>query len=539
MYNASTKWWRDAVIYQVYLRSFADQNGDGIGDLAGLKSRLAYLKDLGVDGIWINPCYPSPQVDHGYDILNYEDIDTVYGDLDQFDGLVRDIHDLELKLLMDLVPNHCSVEHPWFRSALRSNRNSKERERFIFRDGRGPDGEQPPNDWRSAFGGPAWTRTLDGQWYLHMFDAAQPDFNWHNRNVQEFFDRVMRFWFDRGIDGFRVDVPTTIIKPINLEQHETSSMVGQDRPELHAIYRRWRSICESYSLRREVTLVGEFWDADIATSSANSREFHQAFYFDLLVQPWSAAAWRRAIDGALNKFDDESRIVWTLANHDVHRQVTRYGIVRRNSDSCHPIIAALRPRGQINVEQGERRARAALLGLLMLPGAQYIYQGEELGLPEVLDLPDDVRQDPGWKISDGSDPGRDGCRIPLPWSSEPPSFGFTCGCEEVASWLPQPEWFGKYAAYDQIKDAGSTLNLYRSALHARRSLRDPYREEKFSWGESPEDIVLYYRGSEFACVINFGDEVYSLPVGYRTVIASGHISSDELPGSTAVWLQRE
>ncbi len=431
-------WWTDAVVYQVYLRSFVDSNGDGIGDLAGLTARLDHLSMLDVDALWLNPCYRSPQHDHGYDIADYLAIDPAYGDLDDFRALVEEAHSRGIRVLMDMVANHCSVEHEWFQSALGAPVGSPERSRFLFRDGRGVDGELPPNNWQSVFGGPAWTRVTEpdgqaGQWYFHAFDSSQPDFDWRSADVADHFDAVLRHWFDLGVDGFRIDVAHGLVKSESMADWITDDAAAGhnydmwDQPEVHDVYRRWRAIGDSY--RPPKYFVGEIWVPESERLSAylSPDELHQAFDFDLLVQPWNAERMRAAVDRGL---DQAARTggtpAWTLSNHDVHRTATRYG---QRQDLTAPLptdmIAAARREGDVDVPLGVARARAAIMLQLALPGSVYLYQGEELGLPEVFDLPAEARQDPIWRRSEGAVRGRDGCRVPLPWIGSAPAFGFS------------------------------------------------------------------------------------------------------------------
>jgi alpha-glucosidase len=543
-------WWRDAVIYQVYLRSFADAGGDGIGDLAGLRSRLDYLTELGVDGVWLNPCYPSPQRDHGYDVADYTGIEPDYGDLDAFDAFVSDAHTRGLKVLMDLVPNHCSSAHPWFQAALAAGPGSPERDRFLFRDGRGADGELPPNNWRGQFGGSAWSRVTErdgspGQWYLHFFDAGQPDFNWRHPEVITMFDDVLRFWFDRGVDGFRIDVAHGLYKHTDLPDWDGDHFNAHawNQPEVHDVYRRWRRIATEYAPDRELTFVGEVWAPTVTDLAAYLRpdELPQAFYFDLLMQPWDAALFRSSIDRAFAEIGSTgATITWTLANHDVHRAVTRYGMVTPEPyhGSVDPTVAVVRPRGQVDVSLGERRARAAAMLLLALPGSPFLYQGEELGLPEVLDLPDHARQDPTWFRSGQLDPGRDGCRVPLPWTPQPPSHGFSPAGTRAQPWLPQPEWFAKYAVSEQLQDATSTLSLHRAALRLRRTAF-PGEAETLVWLDVPgRDDVLAFRRGEVTCVVVFGDAPLPLPAEWGTVLlSSAPVEAGQLPGNATAWLR--
>lgn len=543
---SAAPWWRNAVVYQIYVRSFADGDGDGIGDLAGLRSRLDYLADLGVDGIWLNPCYPSPQADHGYDVADYTDIEPDYGDLAAFDALVADAHERGLKVLMDLVPNHCSTDHAWFRSAVAAGRGSAERERFLFRDGRGSVGELPPNNWQSCFGGPAWTRITEpdgtpGQWYLNFFDSAQADFNWRNPDVTALFDDVLRFWFDRGVDGFRIDVAHGLYKHPDLPDWDGDHFNGHawDLPEVHEVYRRWRAIADSYG--RDLTLVGEIWVPTVDALAAYLRadELPQAFFFDLLMRPWQAGEWRGSIEQAFAGIGATgATITWTLANHDVHRAVTRYGIVRpeEHPEELDPNLALCRPRGEVDVVLGERRARAAITTLLALPGSQYLYQGEELGLPEVQDLPDHTRQDPSFHRTDGVDLGRDGCRVPLPWSTHPGSFGFSPADAAREPWLPQPESFAKYAVSEQQADASSMLSLHRDALRVRHA-EPGLRTEEFAWLDAPGDVLFFARGAGIACAVNFGDEPFALPAGAEVLLASSPLVEGGVGTDTAVWLK--
>lgn len=544
------EWWRSAVIYQVYVRSFADGDGDGIGDLAGLRARLDHLVDLGVDGFWLNPCYPSPQADHGYDVADYTDIEPDYGDLAAFDALTEEAHSRGLKVLMDLVPNHCSSEHQWFQEALAAAPGSVPRERFVFRDGRGEHGELPPNNWHSAFGGSAWSRTeapdgTPGQWYLHLFDSKQPDFNWRNPAVADLFDDVLRFWFDRGVDGFRIDVAHGMFKKDGLPDFEGDgyNVHAWDQPEVHEVFRRWRRIADSYGPGRDLTFVGEVWVPTVPALARYLRpdELPQAFFFDLLTQPWDAALFRASIDRAFDEIGSTgAAITWTLANHDVHRAVTRYGIVTPQPypEGVSEHSTRNRPRGEVDTDLGERRSRAAIMLLLALPGAHFLYQGEELGLPEVLHLPDEARQDPTWVRSGRLDPGRDGCRVPLPWSTEPGTFGFSPEGSRAVPWLPQPEWFAKYAASEQLTDAGSTLALHRAALRVRRDLFSA-ADQALHWLDVPgrDDVLAFRRGSA-TCVVVFGQEDFELPASWGDLLlGSRPLHEGRLPGGSTAWLR--
>jgi alpha-glucosidase len=557
--TAPREWWRDAVVYQVYVRSFSDSDGDGVGDLEGLRRRLDHVVALGFDGVWLNPCYPSPQADHGYDVADYTDIEPAYGDLATFDRLLAEAHALGLRLLMDLVPNHCSSEHPWFQAALRAAPGSRERARFIFRDGRGPDGAEPPNRWRSVFGGSAWTRVVEadgrpGQWYLHLFDERQPDFDWRHDDVGNLFEDVLRFWFDRGVDGFRIDVAHGLVKAEDLPEwdlplHADAADGGPpmwNQPEVHAIYRRWRAVADSYP-GRDLTFVGEIWVSDPADLALYLRpdELQQAFYFDLLTQPWRAPLVRDAVQRGLDHIAATgAAVTWTLANHDVHRLVTRYGqdqsTIQPNRDDP---AAGTRLRAPVDVAQGTRYARAAALVLLGLPGSVYVFQGEELGLPEVMDLPDQARQDPVYWRSGGKEKGRDGSRVPLPWQADQPSFGFSLqgaapGDGPSSPWLPQPPWFAGYAVDTEEADPTSMLALYRSALAERPALFG--RHAPLTWVEvAGRPDVLAYRRGPVTVVAVCGPDPLDLPQEWgRPVLASAPLDGARLPGGAGAWLQR-
>ena len=558
--STPSAWWRDAVVYQVYVRSFADSNGDGIGDLDGLRQRLNHVTTLGAAAIWINPHYPSPQRDHGYDIADYTGVEPAYGDLAAFDALVAEAHARGLKVLLDVVPNHCSADHPWFAAALAAAPGSPERDRFHFVAGAGESGDQPPNNWASVFGGSAWTRVTEadgrpGQWYLHLFDSSQPDLNWADPAVPALFDQMLRFWFDRGVDGFRVDVAHGLHKLAGLPDwpcvdgchpeavEDTYNAHMWNQPAVHDVYRAWRALAESYRESGERLLVGEVWVPQVTDLAQylRSDELHQVFYFDLFVQPWDADRMRAAIERGLAQAGATgAATTWTLSNHDVPRTVSRYGrlsVPEADPTAADPIKAA-RARGEVDLDLGNRRARAAILLLLALPGAVFLYQGEELGLPEVYDIPASARQDPIFFRTGGAEIGRDGCRIPLPWRQEPPTFGFSAGDAPAPPWLPQPDWFGKYAAEAQDGDAGSMLNLYRAALEHRRGLFPG--ETGLTWLPvgGRDDVLAFARGGS-VCVAVLGDEPFAAPAEYGDVVlASAAMPQRVLPGSAAAWLTR-
>jgi alpha-glucosidase len=547
---SATSWWHNAVIYQVYLRSFADSDGDGIGDLAGLIARLDYLTQLGVDGVWVNPCYPSPQVDHGYDVADYTDIDPTYGDLATFDRLVSEAHGRGLRILMDLVPNHCSAKHAWFREALAAGRGSIQREPFLFRDGRGEHGDEPPNNWRSAFGGSAWTRVIAAngtpeQWYLHLFDSAQPDFNWRHRDVMGLFEQILRFWFDRGIDGFRIDVAHGLIKAPDLPDWngDEYNAVALNQPGVHDIYRRWREIADSYGPERNVIFVGEVWvpTATDLVKYVRLDELQQAFFFNLLQQSWSASRFRASIEAALEEIGTTAgTISWVLSNHDVYRAVSRYGLVRRDSEQQRraPRTAKVRPCGDVDVALGIQRARAAMLLMLALPGSAYLYQGEELGLPEVTDMADEIKQDPRSENANCLDPGRDGCRVPLPWTADGATFGFSPRGSRACPWLPQPQWFASYAVSEQADNPSATLSLYRTALRLRKQL---FRTgDGVSFTDVPErgDVIALHRGSTISVTLFHGTGLDLPPEWGEVMLASSPVSGRWLPGNATAWLRQ-
>ncbi|QKW12057.1 MULTISPECIES: glycoside hydrolase family 13 protein [unclassified Micromonospora] len=533
--TSDADWWRSAVVYQVYVRSFADSDGDGIGDLQGIRERLPYLRDLGVDALWLTPFYTSPMVDGGYDVADYRDVDPMFGTLGDFEAMITDAHALGLRIIVDLVPNHTSDQHPWFQAALAAAPGAAERARYLFADGRGEDGAQPPNDWESIFGGPAWTRVDDGQWYLHLFDPTQPDLNWRHREVRAEFEDVLRFWLDRGVDGFRIDVAHGMIKAEGLPDVGFSSMttgrrqselLGKgrlpyfDQDEVHDIYRTWRPILDSYPGGRMA--VAEAW-AETPQRLARyigPDELHQAFSFDFLDATWSADSFRKVIDTALG----ESTIVgapttWVLSNHDRQRHVTRYG----------------------DGEVGLRRARAAALLMLALPGCAYLYQGEELGLPEVLDLPDELRQDPAFLRTGES---RDGCRVPIPWSGDLAPYGFG-PAGSALSWLPAPATWQSLSVAAQAGVPGSTLELYRAALRIRHTHPALAGVGGITWRQTGPDVLAFHREVDsvvLTCVVNTGDSPVLID-GYGTpLVASAPLTEHDgghlLPGDTAAWFER-
>ncbi len=540
-------WWRSAVIYQIYIRSFADGDGDGSGDIAGLRSRLDHLADLGVDGMWINPWYPSPMADGGYDVADYRGIEPLYGTLDDADDLVATAHAKGLRVLLDIVPNHTSSEHPWFRAALAAGPGSPERERYMFRPGRGADGEQPPNNWRSQFGGGAWTRVTEpdgtpGEWFLHLFAPEQPDLNWSNPQVRADFDTTLRFWFDRGVDGFRIDVAHSLVKQEGLpdvddsEQPWGPGFIGEhphwDRDEVHDIYRQWRRIADSYDPPR--VFVAEAWvgTPDRLAQYVRKDELHTAFNFDFLRAPWRADPLREAIDANLAEHAAvDAPAVWVLSNHDVARHTARYAREQRDGLGYGLDDLLTLPADPVI---GQRRARAAALLMLALPGSAYLYQGEELGLPEVEDLPHDALTDPTWRRTGRTVRGRDGCRVPLPWSGDAPPFGFSVD-DAAKPWLPQPDHWREHTVEALEADPTSTLHLYRDALRLRRELR-ALGDGRLRWLDASATSLAFARDPGLVCVVNFAPDPIALPPYDRVLLASGPLNGGRLPQDTAAWL---
>jgi alpha-glucosidase len=526
-------WWRTAAIYELYVQSFADRAGprgvpDGLGDLAGVRSRLPYLARLGIDAIWFSPWYPSPLNDAGYDVADYRDIAPAFGTLRGADELIADALACGIKTIIDLVPNHCSDQHPWFQAALAAGPGSPERGRFWFRPGRGAHGELPPNNWRSRFGGPAWTRVPDGEWYLHIFAPEQPDFNWANPDVRAEFEDILRFWFDRGVAGIRIDTAGMLTKdPALPDTGEPGEAPGQhpyvDRDDVHDIYRAWRRITDEYRGDKygERVLIGEIWLPDAARLARYTRpdEMHSVFNFPYLSCPWDAAA-LRAVIGAT-----PSPATWVLSNHDVDRHVSRYGRQDTSFDLDNRDHSQ-----QVDLVLGTRRARAAALLTMALPGAIYIYQGEELGLWEVEDIPDDRRRDPIFYRTKGEDPGRDGARVPLPWSGAEPPFGFSV----AQPWLPQPKEWRDLTVEAEDGDPGSMLELYRTALRLRRAHWTDAPE--LTWLPAPDGVLAFARGGA-RCVANLSASPASLPAGATVLLASGPLDGGALPSDTVAWFR--
>lgn len=560
---ADPDWWRHAVVYQVYPRSFADADGDGTGDVRGIIERLPHLTRLGIDALWVSPWYPSPLADGGYDVSDYCDIHPDFGALADGERLIAAAHDAGLRVLLDLVPNHTSIEHPLWRAAVAGGPDAPERALFHFRAGRGEAGDEPPTNWAAMFGGSAWTRITEpdgtpGPWYLHLFAPEQPDWNWANPAVADLFDDVLRFWFDRGVDGFRIDVADSMAKDPDWPDLPIDPRTGvatlekipggpiRDRPEVEHIHRRWRALADSYDPPR--VFVSEAWltPATRLAPYVGPGRLHTTFNFDHLNCEWAYASLRSVIEHNLRAYAAVGApCTWVLSNHDAPRVASRYGKQKtgRSFDADGNVSdSSVGPGGwqamlgsPTDLELGRRRARAAALLELALPGNAYVYQGDELGLDEVEDLPDEARQDPTWFRTNHALTGRDGCRVPLPWSGTEPPFGFGPGHGQP--WLPQPERWRGHTVADQEQDPGSHLALYRAALAERRA--DPaFTDGELIWQEAPEGVLAFARGEAFACWVNLGASPVALPDGHRVVLASTELVDGRLGVDQAVWLRR-
>ncbi|MFJ9631936.1 glycoside hydrolase family 13 protein [Streptomyces sp. NPDC101175] len=529
-------WWRSAVIYQVYIRSFADGNGDGVGDIAGIRSRLPYLKSLGVDALWINPWYKSPQADHGYDVADYREIDPLFGTVAEAEELIAEAHAHGIRIIPDIVPNHSSDQAAWFQAALAAGPGSPERGRYIFRPGRGAHGELPPNDWDSRFGGPAWTRVADGEWYLHLFTPQQPDLNWQHPDVHAEFESVLRFWFERGVDGFRIDVAHGLVKDPELPDLaglENAVHPFWDRDEVHDIYRSWRRLADEYPGDR--AFVAEAWTDTPERLAAYLRSdgLHTAFNFDFLMTDWDAKDLRSVIDDTLATLGTVGApATWVMSNHDVMRHASRYG---RKAAKKWLANESYVPAGPADLALGTRRARAAGLLTLALPGGAYIYQGEELGLPEVEDLPESVLQDPVWERSGHTERGRDGCRIPIPWSGSKAPYGFSPDNATASPWLPQPTDWAPRTAEAQTGDETSMLELYRTALRIRRE-HPSLGDGTLTWLDAPDGVLAFQRDPGFLCVVNLSTEPYPLPEHTSILLTSEPVEDGRLAPDQAAWL---
>jgi len=546
---SDANWWRQAAVYQIYPRSFADGNGDGIGDFGGVLSRVDYIASLHVDAVWFSPFYPSALADGGYDVDDYRDVDPTIGTLAQFEDVIAALHERGIKIIIDIVPNHSSDRHVWFRAALAAEPGSPERSRYIFRDGKGDTGELPPNDWQSMFGGPAWTRVTEadgtpGQWYLHLFTPQQPDWNWDHPEVREDFLTTLRFWGDRGVDGFRVDVASGLAKDLSEPYPEwdkvwsSSGFGGEvndafgdgrhpifDRDELDDIYSEWRGVFNSYD--PPLFAVAEAWVAPHRRGRyASTDGLGQAFNFDLLSAAWNVDSFRTIIRRNVEFADEnDTTSTWVFSNHDVVRHATRYAQER----PVGLLERVVEPSAEA-AELGLQRARAATLLALALPGSTYVYQGEELGLPEVFGIPGTQVQDPSAVVEDGVVvAGRDGCRIPLPWTADEEFFGFS----DTASHLPQPAWFGAFSVEAESADATSTLSMYRRALELRRELET---DERLQWLDLGEDIVAFARPNGWTSVTNFGSAPFELPAGEVILRSDSGSERQHLAPNATAWI---
>lgn len=540
--SGDENWWRQAVVYQVYPRSFKDSNGDGLGDIKGITSKVEYLAELGVDAIWLSPYYPSALADGGYDVADYRDVDPKLGTLADFDDMIAVYHAKGIRVFADIVPNHSSDLHVWFQEALKAEPGSAARERYIFREGKGVNGELPPNNWPSHFGPTSWTRTTNadgtpGQWYLHLFAPEQPDFNWDNEEVIEDFKKTLRFWSDRGVDGFRIDVahamkkdmsePYPDIKTFDMENIPLDGSHHLfDRDDVLEIFKGWREVFNSYNPPR--VAVAEAWvPSERRPRYATPETLGQAFNFDLLSAPWSAKKFKQTINFnvALSEKSGSSS-TWVLSNHDVIRHATRYGLPKKTNFEKWVMTDGHSP--ELDLEKGLSRARAATMLLFALPGSTYIYQGEELGLFEVADLPGQVLQDPMWLRDGMTRKGRDGCRVPLPWEKTGSSFGFGTG----SAHLPQPTWFAGHSVEFEEVQEDSTLKLYRAALKLRKEL---LTDETLEFLDNKRKVVHFVRPNGWHNVTNFGKKPVALPAG-TVRLTSAPLVDGKLPGNATAWI---
>jgi alpha-glucosidase len=539
------EWWRQAVVYQIYPRSFADANGDGIGDLKGIISKVDYLKSLSIDAVWLSPFYPSALADGGYDVDDYRDVDPRIGTLAEFDRMIDELHKAGIRVFVDIVPNHSGDNHEWFQAALKSPKGSPERDRYVFRDGKGENGEIRPSELVSHFGPTAWTRITEpdgtpGQWYLHLFAKEQPDFNWDNQEVRDDFIKTLRFWSDRGVDGFRVDVAHALVKDLSdplfeRQSYDVSVMKSDgtdpmfDRDEVHEIYKTWRKVFNDYDPPR--VAVAEAWvHANRRPAYASPEELGQSFNFDLLGAKWKAHDFRRTIDyNVIMAGKSGSSSTWVLSNHDVVRHATRYGLPDGTDLDKWFLSGGTEPK--VDLVKGLNRARAATMLLFALPGSTYIYQGEELGLIEVTEFkPSDI-QDPQWIRSPGKLRSRDGCRVPLPWTSTGPSFGFGSG----GSHLPQPSWYGDFSVASQDEKAGSTLNIYREAIALRKKLQTDEKLTFVNHFFNPS-LLHFKRPNGWHSVTNFGKRPARLPKG-KVLLTSAPLVEGKLAADATAWIQ--
>ena len=519
-------WWQNAAVYQIYPRSFCDSNGDLIGDLPGIQSKIEYLTELGIDAIWISPFYPSPLIDGGYDISDPRNVAEQLGGLAAFDELVQTADSQGIKVIIDLVPNHFSSQHKWFLEALNCPPGGNARSRFHFQNGKGEHGELPPNNWISLFGGPAWTQTNEvdgkpGQWYLHLFDKSQPDLNWTNPEVSSDFEQTIRFWLDRGVSGFRVDVALGLFKDMSYaddpnpqgrvdairldlydpSDRQTSEQTRRhliespifDRDEVHDVYQNWQKIFQEYS--QEILGVAEAWAYPTSRAMRYAKSLGQVFNFDFMVMPFNDQVLCDSIKQILkDSLSYETSPTWVLSNHDASRVVSRYG----------------------GGEVGLTKARSMALLAHFLPGSIYVYQGEELGLEDVHIAPEQ-RKDPIWINSDRTQIGREGARAPIPW-------------QLVESQKAEPL---------------STLKMYQSLLHLRKTRAEWLGGIEATDVKSNAGLLTVTRDL-LKCLVNLTNSQMSIPVSDRTQVlihssqrSDVSISSEQLnlPANTAAILE--
>ena len=572
----TANWWREAVVYQVYPRSFADSNGDGIGDIPGIRAKVPYLVDLGIDALWLSPHYPSPMLDAGYDVADYRNVEPIFGQLSDLEGLIEDLHSHDIKVFIDIVPNHTSWAHPWFVEALAAPPENDASVPAMARYPVGPwaryhllrgrdGGTLPPNTWPSIFGGSAWEEVLDanqqpsGWWYLHIFDKSQPDLDWENQEVRAEFRGHLRFWFDRGVDGFRIDVAHGLAKPAGYPDFElppppspSSATAYWDNDGVHEIWREWRTVADEYDPPR--VFVAEAWVNPVERELRYVRkdELHTGFNFPYLTANWNAKTFRETIAASLaSNGSVGAPTTWVLENHDVWRAVTKYapiiGAEEIETDlgimDIHAASHWDKPR---DLDTGLLRARAGMLLMLALPGSAYIYQGQELGLDEVFDIPSEARQDPGFKNTGGKVIGRDGCRVPLPWDDSSASFGF--GANNNA-WLPQPERWAAKTVEAQSNDAQSMLALTRTALKLRRetpALGGVSQDvEPLTWHDDEPDLICFSRparlgGEEIWVAVNMGANSITIPGVAKVLLAStpDAFRANELAPHSCIWFTK-
>lgn len=555
--SSGDEWWRRSVIYQIYPRSFRDTTGNGIGDLPGITRELHRVASLGIDAIWLSPFFASPQKDAGYDVSDYRAVDPLFGTLEDFDDMITEADRLGVKILVDIVPNHCSDEHTLFKAARAAAPGSAARDMFIFRDGLGENGQLPPNNWQSHFGGSAWTRITEadgteGQYYLHLFDSSQPDFNWDNPAVGDEFESVLRFWLDRGAGGFRVDVAHALVKEPGLPNwggtadgaptpgfpFSEAPMFG--RPAVHDVYRRWRAVCAEYDGERVLCAEANVHPIEAMADWVRPDEMHQSFNFPFLHTGWDAAALKAIITRSLRAFDAvDAPSTWVLSNHDVPRHATRLGApapAPRPGDGLGPDDK------QPDMQLGLTRAKAATLMMLGLPGGAYLFQGEELGLGDNTQLPHELRQDPSYARTGGERLGRDGCRVPLPWSTSGESLGFN---DSGAGWLPQPAGWAELSREAQESDPDSTLAFYRETLALRRGRELGLGNLNWLVNEAYPEL-LGFENSGILVLMNLGGLPVPLPTGTVLVASSATaitVDSDSgvplLAPDSTVWVALE